>query len=118
MVFHEAAPCVKVRRLRLRPGDEHHAPRTAVAFLETGRNGAKPLAANTPALHAAALAAQRPGGDFEDAACVRVAIGASAVAQDALPGSRERPLGQRCGIAMLDFLERLNDAATVGDGCQ
>src|SRR5262245_13993924 len=115
MVFHVPSPCVKVRRLRLRPGHEHHASRPAIALLETWRDSLESVTTNVPALHAAALATERAGGNLEDAARVCVVVGAGAVAENARAGSREHPLGQRGGIPMLDFIECFDDAAPVGD---
>src|SRR5436190_12013820 len=86
VILHVTPPGVKIRRLRLGPGQDHQPPRTAIALLETGRDGAEPIAANLPVLHAATLAAQRPRGDFEDAARVRLAVGAGAVAEHARAG--------------------------------
>jgi hypothetical protein len=47
---------------------------------------------------------------------VCVAIGARPVAEDSRAGNRERSFGQRCRIPVLDLLQRLDDAAAVGDG--
>src|SRR5204862_2264239 len=97
------------------PGQDHQPPRTAIALLETGRDGAEPIAANLPVLHAATLAAQRPRGDFEDAARVRLAVGAGAVAEHARAGHSQHALRQRSGIPVFELLEGFDDSAAVGD---
>src|SRR5262249_746034 len=118
VVLHVPAPGVKVRRLWLRPGRKHHSPGATVTLLETWRDAAKPFTADAPSLDAGALASQRPGGNLEDSARVRVVIGAGAIAKDPRAGSGERSFGQRCRIPLLELLERFTDSPPIGDGRQ
>src|SRR6266850_233432 len=115
VILDVAPPGVEMRRLRPRPGDDHHPARPAVALLEARADGAEALGAHVPVLDALALAAQRAGGDLEDAALGRVAIRARPVPDDALPGGLYRPRRERLPVAARELVERLDDAAAVGD---
>src|SRR5258705_11717753 len=115
VILDVAPPGVEMRRLRLRPGDDHHPARPAVALLEARPDGAEALGAHVPVLDALAVAAQRAGGDREDAALGRLAIRPRPVPDDALPGGLYRPRRERLPIAACELVERLDDAAAVGD---
>src|SRR5262249_6387442 len=76
------APGVEVRRLRLRPGDDHGLTGAVVALLEPWCDRGKSLGAEFPCFDVAAFRSKRARGDRQYAACAGFAIGPRATVDE------------------------------------
>ena len=105
VVLHIPTPGVKVRRLWLRPGRDHHPSRSAIAFFETGRDRTKTILVEAPVPHAIAIGAQRARCDLEHSPHLRLAIGTRSVSADSGPGGCHRAFREGSAISVGELIE-------------